>query len=1663
VGLATGLFPATAGALSIVPGSLTVSRSIDSGVTWLPVTPAGTTTVFVGDWVSVTVTLVNDTGLLGNLIAVTSPPADTPGNPTGITSNNTDFISENVSLDNGTPPEIAAWRTANWGIDYTTMPGQWWMWPLQGACPTPGCPNDVAPPSGPRTDSPVSLVDGACDTVTDFNYNQQWMNRTDMFDGSAWTALPPMPRLRGWHAVATDSGLLYVIGGRDKNGLIAKVDVFDMTAKVWLPPRANDLPNPRVRLAAAVAGGKIYVFGGQDLAGTPLDTVDIYDIVSGTWSSGSPLNHARFGLTATLNPNDGMMYVIGGNDGSAETGWIEQYDPSGSGTANDLGPLLVYPRYGHGAVFNPGDNLIYILGGYGFGLGYGAPTNLSFVETYDPAGNFTNYTGAEDLQIGAGDAAVAEAGGLIYSMFGREEGWYSGPFGTADGRPSPAFHDMFDDQYVDPAGVFSSFQAAFNPKRSRAVAGTDGTNIFVTGGYGVAYQNAEAPGIGGTNETQRVTWVYSMNSQWPTLSNPTGSLDFKILAIDTDVFDGASGGTGAEWEGSGLDCNTCGDLNVVTPISLTHILQDEFGGRIVIVSPFQVTSCTATVLDAGGRPPQTAWIGDTVQVLESVINQGLTVTVSGGQACATTRATVPTALAPLGGIGGCGGFPQPYEPINPSLPFTITPGGSKSVVWSYSASGATSVFWETVLKGALAASDTLFITPAPLSITATIWVDPDGAGSTYAPIPLGETSPGVAGPFYYMGRETLQASFQFTNTSGLYSMTFNPTVTKSNSFKPDTENDIVQLSGPTPAGPYTLGPGGSVTVTYTYAKSYSSTAYLEQCNPVNQSLSLVASARGVSTAIDVDMHPTPFEPFDYCPVACAVGSQAISFNAPGSASVGAPYTVDLHVHNMDTRPFVLEEPSTAPYFNLSPLSGATFTVVPPANLGATVWLGGQIRTYSWQVTPTATGKVDTTAGIDINGSGLPCLRGCSESLPYCSSITQQTAYVIPGRVAIAGVRWGPVPPAKTCAAAGDFIWVAYDITNTSYTDTFTATNYDSAGFPSSLPSGYAPPSSSIVPNVKPVTLVIPPARTMTVTFYIDPVCGSADIGTFTPPALGPGHHWVEGYFNDALGNLTNCCDSADWAGVIPHVDVTAPANLSADSASLWTDQPEYSVGQTIHVFFSVSNAGGDDLTNFKAGIATTIGIGGLFTGNPQLQPSPGTWPTPAVPWTYTGMGTCANPPPPPYKANLTFEWDFDVVQAPGSIATGTFHFTATAGGFDAGCGSIKTTDTPPLGVESALVRIASSSILECTVWADTSLITMSLTCVGCPAFSTCDKQSGIGCIDITMVAKNSGQVAIKNATPSHGSPAYIAPCPGGLCATAFAVAVSEPPEATVPGTIPPNTSVTYAWTYSPTGLGCMRIMAEFTGQDGATGATRYCDDWTTPCISILPRYPLELTLVSVPSQIAPGQTFTVQVKVYNPGGTPAGLQGGEPAIQFYQLSTGGKVTEQYDVTPPPPVVIQPGQSITIAVVVTAHKNADPGAIEIRVPQGDRFIARDAATGQSFPAVDRGGPLGVLVMDLKNLLQVSGPNPTHIGATGGRALVTYQIADAGSGHGRTTLKVYSLTGELVRVLVDKAATVERADVAWDGRNESGQVVASGVYIIRLEGPAYSSVKKLAIVK
>jgi hypothetical protein len=69
----------------------------------------------------------------------------------------------------------------------------------------------------------------------------------------------------------------------------------------------------------------------------------------------------------------------------------------------------------------------------------------------------------------------------------------------------------------------------------------------------------------------------------------------------------------------------------------------------------------------------------------------------------------------------------------------------------------------------------------------------------------------------------------------------------------------------------------------------------------------------------------------------------------------------------------------------------------------------------------------------------------------------------------------------------------------------------------------------------------------------------------------------------------------------------------------------------------------------------------------------------------------------------------------------------------------------------------------------------------------------------------------------------------------------------------------------------------------------------------------------------------------------------------------------------------------------------------------------------------------------------------------------------------TLKIYNILGQEVISLRDEMQNVGFHDVVWNGRNNAGQTIASGVYFYRLEArPAdgaepFTSFKKMLMLK
>jgi len=65
--------------------------------------------------------------------------------------------------------------------------------------------------------------------------------------------------------------------------------------------------------------------------------------------------------------------------------------------------------------------------------------------------------------------------------------------------------------------------------------------------------------------------------------------------------------------------------------------------------------------------------------------------------------------------------------------------------------------------------------------------------------------------------------------------------------------------------------------------------------------------------------------------------------------------------------------------------------------------------------------------------------------------------------------------------------------------------------------------------------------------------------------------------------------------------------------------------------------------------------------------------------------------------------------------------------------------------------------------------------------------------------------------------------------------------------------------------------------------------------------------------------------------------------------------------------------------------------------------------------------------------------------------------------KVELKVYDVTGRLVKTLANREFDAGSHDLFWDGTNDEGQLVSRGVYFYQLRTPSFVSQKKLALLK
>ena len=222
------------------------------------------------------------------------------------------------------------------------------------------CPVDTPTPTPSETGTPTATPTVTATSTITPTWTSTCSGGADAFT-LQWTPVSATSAVRDAAAVELD-GYSYRIGGYWRGGFPATdyyydwVARYDPTSDSWSPQKY--LNHARSALAAAQAGGRIYVFGGY-YSGTVQAHVEVFHPDLGTWFDLTPVPTPVFyPMAAAVGTT---IYLMGGNNGTQSVSNVYAYDTVGGGWSARA-PLPT-PCYASGVGVL--DGKVYLAGGNG--------------------------------------------------------------------------------------------------------------------------------------------------------------------------------------------------------------------------------------------------------------------------------------------------------------------------------------------------------------------------------------------------------------------------------------------------------------------------------------------------------------------------------------------------------------------------------------------------------------------------------------------------------------------------------------------------------------------------------------------------------------------------------------------------------------------------------------------------------------------------------------------------------------------------------------------------------------------------------------------------------------------------------------------------------------------------------------------------------------------------------------------------------------------------------------------------------------------------------------------------------------------------------------------------------------------------------------------------
>lgn len=221
-----------------------------------------------------------------------------------------------------------------------------------------------------------------------------------------WRTVPSPAIRRDTTMTLLQDGRVLVTGGRNGDVVLNSAQVFDHETETW--SSVGNLNTGRWRhTASLLPSGKVLVVGGR--SGGTLDSTEIFDPATDQWTLGPTLNESRAEHSTTVL-YDGRVVTVGGASGSNIRETVEILDPEEMpAPANwTLDTPMDTPRSAHSATLVATGQVI-VSGGRGE---FGALLASEIYTPGSPTGTWT-YTGALDTERYDHSATLLPSGKIM--------------------------------------------------------------------------------------------------------------------------------------------------------------------------------------------------------------------------------------------------------------------------------------------------------------------------------------------------------------------------------------------------------------------------------------------------------------------------------------------------------------------------------------------------------------------------------------------------------------------------------------------------------------------------------------------------------------------------------------------------------------------------------------------------------------------------------------------------------------------------------------------------------------------------------------------------------------------------------------------------------------------------------------------------------------------------------------------------------------------------------------------------------------------------------------------------------------------------------------------------------------------------------------------------